>query len=285
MLTVLESINLSAEYLEKKGIESARTNAEMLLADILECKRLDLYLKFDRPLNEKEKDQYREYIARRGKFEPLQYILGHVEFYGEDFDVDENVLIPRQETEILVETIIEKYSDQQNLKIMDIGTGSGIIPILLSKHLNVEKITAIDISEKAITTATKNIAKHNLSDKIELKHLNIFEINNNGLDEKYDIIVSNPPYVSETEFKTLQKEITGFEPDLAVTDFGDGYKFYKFIAENSQNYLNQNGSLFFELGKDQDEKVKGFMQSSGFDNICLTKDYLDINRVISGEKR
>jgi len=285
MLTVLESINLSAEYLEKKGIESARTNAELLLADILKCKRLDLYLKFDKPLNKKEKELYREYIARRGKFEPLQYILGYVEFYGETFEVNENVLIPRQETEILIETIIKKFYGRKELKVLDIGTGSGIIPVLLSKHLNIEKITAIDVSEKAIKTAAKNIEKHNLSDKIELKNLNIFEINNNGFNEKFDIIVSNPPYVSKTEFKTLQKEITGFEPDLAVTDFGDGYKFYKFITENSQNYLNQNGALFFELGKDQDEKVKEFMQNSGFENICLTKDYLHINRVISGEKR
>lgn len=285
MLTVLESINLSADYLEKKGVESARTNAELLLADILDCKRLDLYLKFDRPLNEMEKDQYREYIARRGKFEPLQYILGHVEFYGEKFEVNQDVLIPRQETEILIETITEKLKDKKELKILDIGTGTGIIPVLLAKNLDVSKIKAIDISEKALKTAEKNIENHNLSEKVFLEKLDVFDINNNGFKEKFDVIVSNPPYVSSEEFNSLQKEITEFEPGFAVTDYSDGYKFYKFIVENSPSILNENGFLFFELGKNQDEKVKLFMEENGFQSIKLVKDYLNINRVISGEKK
>lgn len=131
MLTVLESINLSTEYLKNKGIESPRNNAELLLAKILNCKRLELYLSFDRPLVENEVTQYREYIKRRSSFEPLQYIIGSVEFYGLEFKVNRSVLIPRQETEILVETIINKFQNQIGLKILDVGTGSGIIAICL----------------------------------------------------------------------------------------------------------------------------------------------------------
>lgn len=284
MLTVLESINLSTEYLKKKGIESPRINAELLLADILDCKRLDLYLKFDRPLNDREKDLYREYIARRGKFEPLQYILGYVEFYGEKITVTPDVLIPRQETEILIETAISKLKDMKQIRILDIGTGSGIIPILLAKHLDIFEICGIDISEKAIQTASRNVITHNLSDKINLQNLNIFDLKQDTFDEKFDIVISNPPYVSQSEFDTLQKEIIEFEPGLAVTDFGDGYKFYKFIIENSDLLLKNNGKLMFELGKGQDEKVKEFMIDNQFENITLVKDYIDINRVICGDK-
>ncbi len=150
MLTVLESLELSSQFLEKKGIESARMNAELLLAHILECKRLDLYLRFNQPLNKIETDTYRDYITRRGNFEPYQYIVGDVEFYGLKFFVDKNVLIPRQETEILIDTIIEKYQKEEELKILDIGTGSGNIPISLAMNLPESKVISIDVSQDAI---------------------------------------------------------------------------------------------------------------------------------------
>ena len=134
MLTVLEAINLSTEYLTKKDIESPKLNAELLLAHILNCKRLDLYLSYDRPLDENETNKYRDFIKRRGKCEPLQYIIGSVEFYGLEFKVNPSVLIPRQETEILIETILETVSKENDLRILDIGTGSGIIAICLAKH-------------------------------------------------------------------------------------------------------------------------------------------------------
>ena len=132
MITVLESINLSSEYLKNKGIESPRINAELLLAHILNCKRLNLYLSFEKPLTEEELQKYRELLRRRSKFEPLQYIIGKVEFYGIDFKVNTSVLIPRQETEIIVETIIGQYDKHDILRILDIGTGSGNIAIALA---------------------------------------------------------------------------------------------------------------------------------------------------------
>ena len=153
MIKVLDAIVLSTEFLEKKGVESARMNAELLLAHILECQRLDLYLRYNQPLNKIETDTYRDYISRRGNFEPYQYIVGDVEFYGLKIFVDKNVLIPRQETEILIEKILEKYPKNEELKIFDIGTGSGNIPISLAVNLPESKVISIDISQDAIKVA------------------------------------------------------------------------------------------------------------------------------------
>jgi len=212
MLTVLEAIKLSTEYLEKKGIESPRENAELLLAGILNCKRLDLYLSYDRPLDENEKQNYRAFISKRGNFEPLQYILGETEFYGLKFIVNPSVLIPRPETEILVESIIEQNKTLHNLKILDIGAGSGNIPVSLAKNINECFITSIDISEEALNTARKNAGLNSVSDKIIYIKQNLFDDNVYNLGE-HDIIVSNPPYVEREEMEKLQKEIINFEPD------------------------------------------------------------------------
>jgi release factor glutamine methyltransferase len=284
MLTVLESIQLSTEYLEKKGIESPRTNAELLLADILGCKRLDLYLKFDRPVSEEEKVKYREYISRRGKFEPLQYILGFVEFYGLKFFVDKNVLIPRQETETLIDTILNQNKEEKGLRILDIGTGTGNLPVCLAKHLADSTITTIDVSDKALNIAKKNIELHNLTDRINLEKIDILK-ETIIAGNQYDIVVSNPPYVDEVQYNTLQKEITEFEPKSAVTDFSDGFSFYNRISEIHDSLLQQSGKVYFEIGAGQSEQVQNIMKNNNLDNVQVIKDYLDIDRVIYGVKK
>lgn len=283
MLTVLEAIKLSTEYLEKKGIESPRTNAELLLADIIGCKRLDLYLKFDRPIAEPERLRYRDFISRRGKLEPLQYILGYVEFYGLRFYVDPSVLIPRQETEILVEKIIEENKDRTAFRILDIGTGTGNIPISLKKNIPSIEALTLDISAKAIEMAQKNIKFHELDEHVEVRQFDI--LNGQFIEElgKFDLIVSNPPYVDEEQYNSLQKEITEHEPKEAVSDFGDGYSFYKRISELSSQLLNPGGKIYFEVGIGQADKVKDILADNGMSFITSHKDYLDIDRVVYGE--
>ena len=283
MLTVLEAIKLSTDYLEKKGIEEARTNAELLLAGILNCKRLDLYLKFDCPLDEDEKNNYRKYISKRGNFEPLQYILGETDFYGLKFKVDSSVLIPRPETEILVETVINNSNSKEKISILDIGTGSGNIPVTLAKNIHAGFITSIDISKDAIKTAEINVELNKVKDQISIKNIDIFNDEVYTLGQ-FDIIVSNPPYVEKDEMVNLQKEITSFEPLNAVTDNGDGYKFYKRIIEVAGTMLNQNGKIFFELGKSQSGKVFELMKNNNFTDIELVKDYQNIERIIYGKK-
>ncbi len=281
MITVLEAIKLSTEYLEKKQVESPRTNAEILLAEILHCKRLDLYLSFDKPLSENELNLYRESIKQRAMRIPLQYILGYVEFFGLKINVNQNVLIPRPETELLVEKIINDFKSIKNLRILDIGSGSGNISLSLAKNLENSFVTGIDISDKAIEVAIDNAIKNSVAN-VEFKLLDIMteEIFNQG---KFDLIVSNPPYVSKNDYQTLEPELKVHEPRVALTDNADGLTFYNRIITIAKNILKQQGYLYFEIGKDQHEIIYGLMNQQNFNNIKIQKDYSGIERMIYGQ--
>jgi len=281
MITVLEAIKLSTEYLEKKQVESPRTNAEILLAEILHCKRLDLYLSFDKPLSEYELNLYRESIKQRAMRIPLQYILGYVEFFGLKINVNQNVLIPRPETELLVEKIINDFKSIKNLRILDIGSGSGNISLSLAKNLENSFVTGIDISDKAIEVAIDNAIKNSVAN-VEFKLLDIMteEIFNQG---KFDLIVSNPPYVSKNDYQTLEPELKVHEPRVALTDNADGLTFYNRIITIAKNILKQQGYLYFEIGKDQHEIIYALMNQQNFNNIKIQKDYSGIERMIYGQ--
>ncbi len=281
MLTVLESIKLSTEYLETKGIESPRINAELLLAHILKCKRLDLYLSYDRPLSVEEIDQYRNFLKRRGQFEPYQYIVGSMEFYGLEFEVNASVLIPRHETEILVEEIITQYKNSGKVKILDIGTGSGNIAVSLAHHLNDAKITATDISKKALAVAEKNAIANKIENQICFVENDILK--ENLSENEFDIIVSNPPYVSEKDFNELRPELRVYEPKNALTDNSDGLIYYREISAKAKSLLKNKGKIYFEIGAGQAEKVKKILEENNFSEIKIKNDYLNIERVISGE--
>lgn len=284
MLTVLEALNLSTEYLDNKSIESPRLNAELFLAKILNCKRLELYLNFDRNLTENEKTTYRNFISRRGKNEPLQYITGEVEFYGIELQINNNVLIPRQETEILIDTILEVTDKDSEIKILDIGTGSGNIAIALAKNLTNARIFSIDISEKALEVARNNALQNDLETRIEFIKLDILS-DSLGELSNFDIIVSNPPYVSKNDFGDLQKEIINHEPHEAITDYADGFVFFRKISEFGKNLLNNNGYLFFEAAQGQSETITEIMRENGFSEIIVKKDYAEIDRVVFGVKQ
>lgn len=282
MPNVLELIQLSTDFLSRKGIESPRLNAELLLAGVLKCKRLELYLAFDKPLKVNEIDLYRKYIVRRSKFEPLQYILGKVEFYGIEIKVDRSVLIPRQETEIMIDAILNSIDKSKRVSILDIGTGSGNIAAALAVNLPMAEVTAIDISPEALNIAEENFKTLMLNDRIKTIIRDISGIGNE-LNHSFDLIVSNPPYVALNDYGNLQKEIVEYEPRIAITDSEDGYKFYRLIAEKGKELLKEKGRIFFETGEGQSEKLIEIMFQSGFKNIASIKDYLGINRVIIGE--
>jgi release factor glutamine methyltransferase len=284
MITVLESINLSAQYLNQKGIESPRTNAELLLANILGCKRLELYLSFDRPLSEVELQKYREQIKRRGSFEPLQYITGKVEFYGLELRVNPSVLIPRPETELLVENILNQFPKEKKLLILDIGCGSGNIAITLASNLSAAKIVSTDISAEALKVAEENSKINNVSGRIKFVNHDILKNDLNNFP-MFDIVVSNPPYVSKENFSSLQQEIRDFEPQIAVTDDNDGYTFFRTIAKKAQTKLKEDGKLFFEVAQGQSEEVVQILMKNNYKNIRVIKDYQNIDRVIFGEKK
>jgi len=280
MITVLEAIKLSTDYLEKKGVESSRANAEILLAEILNCKRLELYLSFDKPLNEIELNKYREFIKQRGSRIPIQYIIGNVEFYGMKFIVDQNVLIPRPETELLVEKIILENKNSANLRILDIGVGSGNISISLGKHLTNSKVIGIDISDSAISVAKQNAELNLVKENIAFLK---FDIMNDDLSKlkKFDLIVSNPPYISGNDFAELEPELKLYEPAIALTDGKDGLSFYKKIINSAIELLNPNGKIYFEIGKDQHQYIMEMMENK-FTDVKSYKDYSGIDRIVYG---
>jgi release factor glutamine methyltransferase len=282
MITVLESINLSAQYLTQKGIESSRINAELLLADILDCKRLDLYLSFDKPLGNQEIEKYRDYIRRRGNFEPLQYITGKVDFYGIELKVNSSVLIPRPETELLVENILNVLSRDKESTILDIGCGSGNITIALAVNLASSKFISTDCSDEALKVAKENAEKYSVAGNIKFEKHNILKEDLNNFPQ-FDIIVSNPPYVSREDFKSVQKEIRDYEPRSAVTDDSDGYTFFREITRKSFKKIKAGGKLFFEVAEGQSEGVTEIMKKNNFKNISVIKDYQNIDRIIFGE--
>jgi len=282
MPTVLELINLSSDYLKNKGIESARINAELLLAKVLNCKRLDLYLAFDRPLVENELTVYRDFIKRRSKNEPLQYIVGSVEFYGLEFIVNSSVLIPRPETEILVETIVNENKDRANLKILDVGTGSGIIAICLAKFLVNAELTAVDSTAESLVVAKENAVTNCVDDKIKFIQQDI-NADSLQLGNDFDIVVSNPPYISNEEYAKLQPELRVYEPKTALTDNSDGFSFYKSITRKANELLKKNGKIYFEVGQGQYQQVQDILTIENFNNINVFKDYLNIERVVYGE--
>lgn len=284
MLTVLEAIRLSAEYLDKKGIESSRTNAELLLSSVLNCDRLKLYMSFDRPLTEQEKQAYRELIQRRGKFEPLQYITGRVDFYGMDFSITPDVLIPRPETEFLIEILVSRFDNGAPLKILDIGCGSGVIPVTLARFFKNADITSVDISVPALDCAKKNAEKFQVEKNISFELLDILSPEAGRRLPEFDIIISNPPYVPVKEFSNLQEEIIRYEPRGAVTDGADGLTFYRKITSLAREKLTPGGTLMFEMGMGQSGDIKIMFEENAFSGIEIIKDLQRIDRVIFGRK-
>lgn len=218
-------------------------------------------------------------ISKRVKHIPLAYITNKAYFYGRDFYVNENTLIPRQDTEILIETILPYIKNsKKNLSVLDIGTGSGIIAIILEQETNANVI-AVDISEKALEVAKINA--HNLNSSVKFIHSNLFE----AIDDfKFDIIVSNPPYIKTNVIEELEPEVKFNEPKLALDGGIDGLDYYRKIIINAKNYLNKNGMLFFEIGYDQANYIKKIM-SENFENIMVLKDYSGNDRVVFGKLR
>lgn len=279
-MTIAEILKLTEDFFAKKLIKNARLDAEILLAEVLKTNRLNLYLQQDKPLKEDEINLYREYVKQRATHKPIQYIIGHTFFYGNKIFVNQNVLIPRPDTEILVERAIEIIKIKKYHKILEVGFGSGAILVSLAKELPNVKFTGIDISKKALEIAKKNIEAYSLSN-VELRVEDIKKFNSN---DQFDMIISNPPYISKTEFEKLDKEVKEYEPQIALTDSGDGLTYYRIIIEQSSSLLRKNGTIIFEIGYNQFEDVKKLLENNNFENIFYQKDYNNHIRVIGGEK-
>jgi release factor glutamine methyltransferase len=283
--TVRELMKSAMEHLQSKGFEDARLNVELLLAHALDLQRIQLYLHFDRPLTSEEVKLFRTLYERRLKREPVQYIIGSTSFMGLHFAVDSRVLIPRPETETLIEQAIllcHGYPDDNPIHILDVGTGSGNIAVSMAKYIKHAQVTAIDISKEALIVAEENARMHAVDSRIRFSLVDVFDRTEEVFHQRFDLLISNPPYVPKDEWEQLQTEVRDFEPSVALTDGRDGFKFYHRLIGIIPDILKPGGSITLEVGFNQAEKVAREFKKSGMDNIQITRDLQGIPRVVSG---
>jgi len=275
----------SSKLLQEHGIDSPSLDAEIILSHLLGCKRIDLYINPDKPIDDTVVMRYKDAIQKRAQRVPLQYITNHAEFMSLDFYVDERVLIPRPETELLVEAVIkksQKFFKENEIVIVDIGVGSGNIAVSLAKKMDRTRIFAIDISPDALAVAKINAQRYNVFSKITFLCGDIFQpLEGHGIESKVTFIVSNPPYISTDEFNSLQKEVRDFEPYAALISGQNGLQMFKRIIANTHTWLKPGGYVIFEVGEKQARNVaRLFEETQCFKKAAFIKDYQHIHRIV-----
>lgn len=275
-MNVLEVLTAATGYLEKHRVESARLNAEHLLAHVLGKKRLDLYLEFDRPLSDAERAPLRDLIRERGTGRPLQHLLGTAEFFGRSFLCDGRALVPRPETEQLVELVAAE--NPAPLRILDVGTGSGIIAITLALKFVEAAVTAVDISPDALTLSREN-AERLSADRVVFQVANLLP----GGGDHFDVIVANLPYIASDELATLQREVK-FDPVSALDGGPDGLALVEKLIAQAPARLAPGGFIALEIGHDQAARVAKLFRQHGYDEVKVTRDLCEMERFVSARK-
>jgi release factor glutamine methyltransferase len=276
-MTLLEVLQSTTGYFQKHGVESPRLNAEHLLAHVLGRKRLELYLEFERPLAEAELAPLRELVRRRGQGEPLQHLLGTVEFAGQVFLCDKRGLVPRPETEQLVEKIADCRLQTADCRILDVGTGSGVIALSLAAKFLRAKVTATDISDDALDLARENAERLGLTDRVTFLKSELLTC----VTDVYDLIVANLPYVAETDRATLSREVR-HDPEIALFGGERGDEIVRKLIEAAPSYLAPGGLLALELGLGQADDLAALMAEKNYHDIEQMRDYGGVTRFLFG---
>ena len=273
-MTLKEAYEYGQKRLTEAEVDDAVLDAWYLLEHITGISRAVYFLRMNEEMNEQNLVLYKEFLEIRAKHVPLQHITGVQEFMGLEFQVNEHVLVPRQDTEILVEETLKVL--KPGMDVLDMCTGSGCIIISLMKFVKAISGTAVDISEEALKVAKNNAEK--LEAPVKFIHSDLFE----KINETYDVIVSNPPYIRTAVIEGLKEEVKFHDPFLALDGKEDGLYFYRKIINESKDYLKQNGRLYFEIGHDQGEDVKKLMKEAGFVEVVVKKDLAGLDRVVFG---
>lgn len=276
-MTILEVIRRSADFLGKKGVSSPRLQVELLLAHALKMQRMNLYLNFERKLADAELELLRELVRRRGQREPLQYIVGTVSFCGIELTVNKNVLVPRPETELLAEQAWKFLASAGGGRALDLCTGSGCLAIALATHAPAATVDASDISAEALDVAGQNAARHHLAERIQFFKGDGFRPLVAGT--RYDLIVSNPPYIPSAEIGTLEPEVRDFEPRLALDGGTDGMDFYRRIAAEAGEFLKPGGKIMLELNDHGADCVGKIFEGAGWKLDAIHPDYNQRQRI------
>jgi release factor glutamine methyltransferase len=274
-MNVLELINIGANLLKEKNISSSTLDSEILLSKTLKKSREELLINFDQKIYEDNILIYKDFIKRRSKYEPIAYILGEKEFWGKKFRVSRSTLIPRPETELLVDYLIKIFKEKK-ISILDIGTGTGCIILSLLNNLNYCSGLGIDISSHAIKVAKENSVKFRLGNRIKFLNKSFVNIFN----QKFDLIVSNPPYIEKKDLKNLCEDIKRYEPRIALDGGNDGLDLIKKVIYKSKNILKIKGTLALEIGNEQIKKVSKILLNNNFRIKHVIKDYKDNTRCV-----
>ena len=273
-----EALNALSEKLKEAGVENALFEANLLLRDTLKLSALDLVLAYQKKISQGDEERLLSALKRRLDGEPMQYILGTQEFMGLEFKVTPDVLIPRADTETLVEAVL---LENHGMNVLDLCTGSGCIAVSIAHYNKNAYVHGIDISEAALRIAEENAEKNKVSDRVRFSRMDILSELPAGV---YDVIVSNPPYIERDVIPTLQKEVVGFEPHLALDGGTDGLDFYRRIAEIAPKLLQQSGIIYLEVGHTQAEAVEKLLSDVGLKTDVIP-DLCGIDRVVAGRKQ
>ncbi len=273
MITIKDMLNTGADTLQKAGVNEFRLDAWYLLSYCIGISRAQYFMKENDEVSDSDYNRYMELISQRTERKPLQYITGNQEFMGISFEVNENVLIPRQDTELLVELAL-KYVNGKN--VLDMCTGSGCIAVSLAKLGKPLSVTASDISPSALQVAKKNAANNNVD--ITFVNSNLWD----NIEGNYDILVSNPPYIDSKEMLELMPEVSDYEPHLALEGGTDGLDYYRSIIENVNNKICDGGLVIFEIGCNQGDSVRDLLTEQGLVDVKVEKDLAGLDRVVWG---
>ena len=282
--TVLSLLQISARYLESRGVATSRLDTELLLGDVLGLDRLQLYVNFDRPVSTAERDALREYVRRRGAREPVALILGHKEFRSRDFVVSRGVLVPRPDTELLADLAISAIGadvDDEPPLALDLGTGSGILAVSVAAETPA-RVLAVDTSDVAIATTRKNAELHGVADRVGTARGSWYGAIPERFVRSVDVLMSNPPYVSTDEYATLAPEIVHFEPQAALVPAGDPLGAYREIAAGFERWLAPGARVLVEVGAGRASSVETLFREAGLRGLQRHEDLAGIERVISG---
>lgn len=280
-VNISETLKKAAEVLERNGIPQAHREAVSLLAFALRKDKTFLIAHSDYRLSNEEETRFLSFLERRKRREPFQHITGIQEFYALEFFVSKDILIPRPETEIIVENTIEILREMKTPRFCEIGIGSGCISVSILKNVKNATAIGLDISEKALEIAGKNAKRHNVVDRLNLKKSNVFEVLKG---EKFDLIVSNPPYIPQADFENLQPEVKNFDPQIALTDGKDGLSIIEKIINESPEFLKPDGFLLMEIGINQADSVKKMFSPEIWQFVEILPDLQNIPRTVKALK-